>query len=109
ERARWVVLALAALAATFWLGARMGAPAGSEHAGRVDRVVVERPVGAPITVHPIGGGGGLTRDDLRGGVREERAERATEEGETAGGSGRRGLRRSGGRRGAGQRSRRTRS
>jgi len=44
-RARWVALGLAALAATFWLGMRVGAPAGDERGGK--RVIIERSTAAP--------------------------------------------------------------
>jgi len=72
-RARWMALGLAALAATFWLGARLGAPAGGE------RVIVERPVAAaPAVMRSVASAPGLTRDDLRAVVREELAQHAAE-------------------------------
>lgn len=71
-RARWGMLGLAALAATFWLGTRLGPPV-ERGAGRVDRVVVERPVGPQVVMQPVGGAG-LTREDIRAVVREELAE-----------------------------------
>jgi hypothetical protein len=71
-RARWVMLGLAALAATFWLGTRLGAPASERSGGgRVERVVVERASGPPIVMQPAGG---LTREDIRAVVREELAQ-----------------------------------
>src|SRR5262245_34108691 len=74
--ARWVALGLAALAATFWLGLRVGTPAGDER-GR-PRVIVERAPAAPAVVHAAAGVQGLTRDDIRAVVREELAEHARE-------------------------------
>jgi hypothetical protein len=72
-RARWMALGLAALAATFWLGARLGAPAGGE------RVIVERPVAAaPTVIRSVASAPGLTRDDIRAVVREELAQHAAE-------------------------------
>lgn len=77
-RARWVMLGLAALAATFWLGTRLGGPASERSgAGRVERVVVERPAGPPIVMQPAAGG--LTREDIRAVVREELAQHEAQE------------------------------
>ena len=71
-RARWVMLGLAALAATFWLGTRLGGERGASGGGHVERVLVERPAGPPIVMQPASGG--LTRDDIRAVVREELAQ-----------------------------------
>jgi hypothetical protein len=73
-RARWVALGLAALAATFWLGTRMGASGDRV----TERVIVERPVAAPPVMQAVAGAPGLTRDDIRAVVREELAQRAGE-------------------------------
>jgi hypothetical protein len=71
------MLGLAALAATFWLGTRLGGSTGAPAAARmdrvVDRVVAERPVGPAITMQPAAG---LTREDIRAVVREELAQHA---------------------------------
>jgi hypothetical protein len=80
-RARWVALGLAALAGTFWLGMRAGAPAGGEQ-GRA-RVIIERATAAPAVVHAVAGASGLTREDIRAVVREELAQHAQEAAETA--------------------------
>jgi len=79
--ARWVALGLAALAATFWLGMRVGTPGGDERGGA--RVIVERAPAAPAVVHAVAGVSGLTRDDIRTVVREELARHAQEAVETA--------------------------
>ena len=72
-RARWGMLGLAALAATFWLGTRLGGSTGAPAAARVDRAVAERPVVPAIAMQPAAG---LTREDIRAVVREELAQHA---------------------------------
>ena len=81
-RARWVMLGLAALAATFWLGTRLGGSTSERSGGgRAERVVVERPAGPPIVMQPAAGG--LTRDDIRAVVREELAQHESTEAKSA--------------------------
>jgi hypothetical protein len=72
-RARWGMLGLAALAATFWLGTRLGGSTGAPAAGRMDRVVAERPLAPAIAIQSAAG---LTREDIRAVVREELAQHA---------------------------------
>src|SRR6185503_14259918 len=79
--ARWVALGLAALAATFWLGMRVGAPGDGERGGA--RVIIERATAAPAVVHAVAGVSGLTREDIRTVVREELAQHAQEATENA--------------------------
>lgn len=74
--ARCVALGLAALAATFWLGMRVGTPGDGEREGA--RVIIERAPATPPVIHAVAGMSGLTREDIRTVVREELAQHAQE-------------------------------